>query len=97
MYALNKLVSTEISFVKSAWSALFEISEMSDALFAFTHLITRFISFFEMREFDDTVKDMNESEMLLMSVTILACVTWKMLGKEMLDHLDDVEQYYRWW
>ncbi len=30
-------------------------------------------------------------------VTILACVTRKMLGKEMLDHLDDVEQYYRWW
>ncbi len=30
-------------------------------------------------------------------VTILACVTWKMLKKEMLDHLDDVEQYYRWW
>ncbi len=28
-------------------------------------------------------------------VTILACVTRKMLGKEMLDHLDDVEQYYR--
>ncbi len=30
-------------------------------------------------------------------VTILACVTRKMLRKEMLDHLDDVEQYYRWW
>ncbi len=30
-------------------------------------------------------------------VTILACVTWKMLGKKMLDHLDDVEQYYKWW
>jgi len=30
-------------------------------------------------------------------VTILACVTWKMLRKKMLDHLDDVEQYYRWW
>ena len=30
-------------------------------------------------------------------VTVLACVTWKILGKEMLDHLDDVEQYYRWW
>jgi len=29
------------------------------------------------------------------SVTILACVTRKMLRKEMLDHLDDVEQYYR--
>ena len=30
-------------------------------------------------------------------VTILACVTRKMLEKEVLDHLDDVEQYYRWW
>jgi len=40
---------------------------MSDALFTFICLITRFISFFEMREFDDIVKDMNESEMLLMS------------------------------
>ncbi len=30
-------------------------------------------------------------------VMILACVTWKMLGKEMLNHLDDVEQYYKWW
>ncbi len=28
-------------------------------------------------------------------VTILACVTWKMLGKKMLNHLDDVEQYYK--
>ncbi len=34
---------------------------------------------------------------LFFHVTILACVTRKMLGKEMLDHLDDVEQYYRWW
>ncbi len=39
---------------------------MSDALFTFIHLITRFISFFKIREFDDTVKNMNESEMLLM-------------------------------
>ncbi len=67
MHALNRLISTEISFVKSAWSALFEISETSDALFAFTHLNTCFISFSKMREFDDTVKDMNEFEMLLMS------------------------------
>jgi len=65
MHALNKLISTEISSVKSAWSALFEISEMSDALFAFTRLITHFISFSEMREFNNTVKDINESEMLL--------------------------------
>jgi len=28
-------------------------------------------------------------------VTILACVTQKMLEKEMLNHLDDVEQYYK--
>jgi len=40
---------------------------MSDALFTFTHLITYFISFFEMCEFDDTVKNMNESEILLTS------------------------------
>jgi len=36
-------------------------------LFAFTHLIAHFISFSEMREFNDTFKDMNESEMLLTS------------------------------
>jgi len=40
---------------------------MSDALFAFTRLIAHFILFSEMREFDDTVKDMNESEMSLTS------------------------------
>ncbi len=28
-------------------------------------------------------------------VTVLACVTRKMLGKEVLDHLGNVEQYYR--
>ncbi len=66
-HALNRLVSTEISSVRSVWSALFEISETSDALFTFTRLIAHFISFSEMREFDDTVKDMNESEMSLTS------------------------------
>jgi len=40
---------------------------MSDALFTFTCLIAHFILFSEMREFDDTVKNMNESEMLLTS------------------------------
>ncbi len=34
------------------------------------------------------------SDMMII-VTILACVTWKMLKKKMLDYLDDVEQYYR--
>jgi len=47
---------------------LFEISKTSDALFAFTCLITYFISFSEMREFNDIVKDMNEFEMSLMFV-----------------------------
>jgi len=36
-------------------------------LFAFTRLIVRFISFSEMREFDDNVKDMNEFKMSLTS------------------------------
>ncbi len=63
---LNKLINIEINFVKSAWSALFEIFKMFDALFTFIHLIAHFILFFKMHEFDDTVKDMNESEMLLM-------------------------------
>ncbi len=40
---------------------------MSDALFTFTYLIARFILFFKMHKFDDTVKDMNEFEMSLMS------------------------------
>jgi len=47
---------------------LFEISETSDALFIFTHLITHFISFSEMREFNDTVKDMNEFKISLTSI-----------------------------
>ena len=66
-HALNKLINTEISSVRSAWSALFKISETSDTLFVFTCLIARFISSSEMRESDDTAKNMNESEMLLTS------------------------------
>ncbi len=31
------------------------------------------------------------------SVTVLACVTRKVLGKEVLGHLGGVGQYYRWW
>ncbi len=29
-------------------------------------------------------------------VIILACVTWKNVEKEMLNDLNDVEQYYKW-
>jgi len=46
---------------------LFEISETFDTLFTFTCLITHFISFFEMHKFNDTVKNINEFEMLLTS------------------------------
>ncbi len=31
------------------------------------------------------------------NVTVLACVTRKVLGKEVLGHLGGVGQYYRWW
>jgi len=65
MHALNKLVSTEISFARLAWSTLFEIFEVSYALSAFTHLIVCFISSSVMRELNETVKDMNDSAMLL--------------------------------
>ena len=65
MHALNKLVSTEISSARLAWSTLFEISEALDALSAFTHLIVCFISSSVMRELNETVKDMNDSAMSL--------------------------------
>ncbi len=65
MHALNKLVSTEISSARLAWSALFEISEALDALSAFTHLIVCFTSSFVMHELNETVKNMNDSAMSL--------------------------------
>ncbi len=65
MHALNKLVSTEISSARFAWSTLFEIFEASDALSAFTYLIICFTSSFMMHELNETVKDMNDFAMLL--------------------------------
>jgi len=65
MHALNKLVNTEISSAKLAWSTLFEISEVSDALSAFTRLIICFTSFSVMRELNETVRDMNDFAMSL--------------------------------
>ncbi len=65
MHALNKLISTEISSAKLAWSALFEISEALDALSAFTHLIVYFTSSSVMRELNETVRDMNDFAMSL--------------------------------
>ncbi len=44
---------------------MFEISEVFDALSAFTHLIVCFTSFSVMHELNETVKDMNDSAMLL--------------------------------
>ncbi len=65
MHALNKLISTEISSARLAWSALFEISEALDALSAFTHLIVCFTSSSVMRELNETVRDINDSAMSL--------------------------------
>jgi len=44
---------------------------------------------------DVSIEQMLTHSFILLRVTILACVTQKMLGKEMLNHLDDVEQYYK--
>ncbi len=65
MHALNKLISTEISSARLTWSTLFKIFEASDALSAFTHLIICFISSFVMHELNETVRNMNDSVMLL--------------------------------
>ena len=37
------------------------------------------------------------SDKQMSTVTVLACVTRKVLGKEVLGHLGGVGQYYRWW
>jgi len=65
MHALNKLVSIEISFARLTWSTLFEMSEASDVLSAFIHLIICFISSSVMRELNETVRNMNDFVMLL--------------------------------
>ncbi len=44
---------------------MFKISEASDALFAFTHLIVCFTSFSVMRELNETAWDMNDFAMSL--------------------------------
>ena len=69
-HALNKLINIKISSAKSVCNALFEMSEMSDALFAFTLLIVYLTSSSEMCKSDDIVKSINESAMLL-------TVVWK--------------------
>ncbi len=65
MHALNKLVNTEISSARLAWSALFEISEVFNALSAFTYLIVCFTSSSVMHELNETVSNMNDSAMSL--------------------------------
>ncbi len=68
IHALNKHVNIKISFAKSVCSALFEMSEMSDALSAFILLIVYLTSSSEMCKSNVTVKSINESVMLLTSV-----------------------------
>jgi len=67
-HALNKLINIEISSARFVCSALFKMSETSDALSAFTLLIICLTSFFEMCKSDDIVKNINEFAMLLMFV-----------------------------
>jgi len=67
-HALNKLVSIEISSARLICSTLFKMFEMSDALSAFILLIICLTSSSEMRESDDTVKNINE---LAMSLTFV--------------------------
>jgi hypothetical protein len=65
MHALNKLISTEISSARLAWSALFEIFEALNALSAFTHLIVCFTSSSVMHELNETVRNINDFAMSL--------------------------------
>ena len=67
-HALNKLINIEISSARSVYNALFKISETFNALSAFTLLIIYLTSSSEMHKSDDTVKNINESAMSLMSV-----------------------------
>ena len=64
-YALNKLVSIEISSARLVCHALFKMSEMFDALSAFILLIVCLTSFFKMHKSDDIVKNINKFAMLL--------------------------------
>ncbi len=67
-HALNRLINIEVSFIKLAWSALFEISNASDALLTFTHCIIYFISSCDKIELNDIVSNINDLEMSLMSI-----------------------------
>ena len=67
-HMLNRLISIEVSFIKLTWSALFEILNSSDALLTFTHCIICLILFYNKIELNDTVSNINDLKMLLMSV-----------------------------
>ncbi len=63
-----------MSSMSLVWRTLFEISEMSDTLSAFTHWIVCFILSFKMMKFKSIIMNMNDFEMLLTFV-------WKKEGK----------------
>ncbi len=67
-HMLNRLISIEVSFIKLTWSALFEILNSSYALLTFTHCIICLILFYNKIELNDTVSNINDLKMLLMSV-----------------------------
>jgi len=67
-HALNRLINIEVSSVRLAWSALFEISNASDALSTFTRWIVYLISSCDRAELNDTVSNINDFEMSLIFV-----------------------------
>ncbi len=67
-HVLNKLINIKISSARSVCNTLFKMSEMFDALSAFTLLIVCLTSSSKMRKSNDTVKNINEFAMLLMFV-----------------------------
>ncbi len=67
-YALNKLISIKISSARFICNALFEMSEMFNALFAFILLIVYLTSFSEMCKSNDIVKNINEFAISLMFI-----------------------------
>ncbi len=68
IHALNRLISIEVSFIKFTWSALFEISNTSDALLTFIHCIIYLILSCNKIKLNNIVSDINDFEMLLISV-----------------------------
>ncbi len=81
---------------------------LSDRQASTSTSVSSFVDVKDLVKIDDTTvlaisfklsswREKADSDWEILIVTVLACVTRKVLGKEVLGHLDGVEQYYRWW